>query len=97
MDEVIKDRQDQLNHVEMFMSDINQIANSINTKVHEQRHDLAEVGRNVEESLTNAEEAEKNIVEAAAKQKTGGRCMQVVIALIASTVLIIMICLLKLV
>lgn len=46
------------------MTDINDIAKEINTKVHDQRNDLIEINNNADTALTNAEEAEKNIEEA---------------------------------
>ena len=64
MEDVIKQRQEELNNVEQFMTDINDIAKEINTKVHEQRNDLIEINANADTALTNAEEAEKNIEEA---------------------------------
>ena len=48
----------------MFMADINSITKEINSKVHEQRHDLVAVVDNTTTALTNAMEAERNITEA---------------------------------
>lgn len=46
------------------MTDINDIAKEINTKVHEQRADLIEIDTNAGTALDNAKDAEKNIEEA---------------------------------
>jgi len=46
------------------MTDINDIAKEINTKVHEQRTDLVEIDANAGEALDNAKDAETNIEEA---------------------------------
>ena len=46
------------------MTDINDIAKEINTKVHEQRADLVEIDNNTGEALENAKDAETNIEEA---------------------------------
>ena len=46
------------------MTDINDIAKEINTKVHEQRADLVEIDANAGTALENAKDAETNIEEA---------------------------------
>ncbi len=89
MEDVIKQRQEELNNVEQFMTDINDIAKEINTKVHDQRKDLIEINANADTALTNAEEAEKNIEEAQEHQKTGGKCMYWTIGVVSIFVLII--------
>ena len=64
MEDVIKQRQEELNNVEQFTTDINHIAKDINTKIHDQRGDLVEIEANTGTALDNAKEAEKNIEEA---------------------------------
>ena len=64
MEEIIDQRQDELNDVEKLMTDINTITKDINSKIHEQRTDLVEIDHNAGTALENAEEAEKNIEEA---------------------------------
>ena len=54
MEEVIKQRQEELNDVEALMGDINSIAKDINKKVHEQRNDLVEIDHNAGIALENA-------------------------------------------
>ena len=43
MEQIIEQRQDELNHAEVLMTDINGIAKKINNKVHEQRDVLIEI------------------------------------------------------
>ena len=64
MDDVIKQRQEDLDNVEGLMSEINGIVKDINTKVHDQRSDVIEIDTNAGTALENAKEAEKNIEEA---------------------------------
>ena len=98
MEDVIKQRQEELNNVEQFMTDINDIAKEINTKVHDQRADLVEIDGNAGEALDNAKDAEQNIEEAQEHQKKGGRCMYWVVgALGAGALVIILIVVLTLV
>ena len=73
------------------MTDINDIAKEINTKVHEQRSDLIEIDTNAGTALENAKEAEKNIEEAQEHQKSGGRCMYWIIAADSIFVIILII------
>ena len=73
------------------MTDINDIAKEINTKVHEQRSDLIEIDTNAGTALENAKEAEKNIEEAQEHQKSGGRCMYWIIAAVSIFVIILII------
>ena len=89
MEDVIKQRQEELNNVEQFMTDINDIAKEINTKVHEQRDVLIDINTNADEALNNAEDAEKNIEEAQEHQKSGGKCMMWTITIIGIAVLVI--------
>ena len=71
------------------MSDIHEITKQINGKVHEQRDVLLDVERNTDSALTNAEGAEEQIIQAAAKQKMASKCMLWLIGIITITVLII--------
>ena len=94
MEDVIKQRQEELDNVEQFMTDINDIAKEINTKVHDQRTDLIEIDANAGTALDNAKEAETNIEEAQEHQKSGGKCMYwtigiILIFLIVITVIIV--------
>ena len=89
MEDVIKQRQEELDNVEQFMTDINDIAKEINTKVHDQRTDLIEIDANAGTALDNAKEAEQNIEEAQEHQKSGGRCMYWTIGIILLALAII--------
>ena len=89
MEDVIKQRQEELHNVEQFMTDINDIAKEINTKVHEQRADLVEIDANAGTALDNAKDAEQNIEEAQEHQKSGGKCMYWVVGVLSIAVLII--------
>ena len=94
MEDVIKQRQEELDNVEQFMTDINDIAKEINTKVHDQRTDLIEIDANAGTALDNAKEAETNIEEAQDHQKSAGKCMYwtigiILIFLIVITVIIV--------
>ena len=71
------------------MTDINDIAKEINTKVHDQRTDLIEIDANAGTALDNAKEAEQNIEEAQEHQKSGGRCMYWTIGIILIALAII--------
>ena len=71
------------------MTDINDIAKEINTKVHDQRSDLIEIDANAGTALENAKEAETNIEEAQEHQKSGGRCMYWTIGIIVTALIII--------
>ena len=73
------------------MTDINDIAKEINTKVHEQRSDLIEIDTNAGTALENAKEAEKNIEEAQEHQKSGGRCMYWIIAAVSIFVIVLIV------
>ena len=89
MEDVIKQRQEELNNVEQFMTDINDIAKEINTKVHEQRADLVEIDANAGTALDNAKDAEENIEQAQEHQKSAGKCMYWVVGVISIAVIII--------
>lgn len=89
MEEIIGQRQDELNDVEKLMTDINSITKDINAKVHEQRKDLVEIDHNAGVALDNAEAAEQNIEEAQEHQKSGGRCMYWTVAVAAIVALVI--------
>ena len=91
MEDVIAQRQEELNNAEKLMGDINEIAKDINTKVHEQRTDLIEINTNVGEALDNAKEAEKNIEEAQEHQKKGGRCMYWIVTVVAVFVIALLV------
>ena len=91
MEDVIKQRQEELNNVEQFMTDINDIAKEINTKVHEQRSDLIEIDQNAGTALENAKDAEQNIEEAQEHQKSGGRCMYWVAGVLSIAVIVIIV------
>lgn len=96
MNDVINQRQNELNSVEKLVGDINKIAKTINTQVHEQRSDLVEIDQNAQEALTNAEAAEENIVDAKGHQKSGGKCLYWVLACVAAfAIVIILIIVLK--
>ena len=71
------------------MTDINDIAKEINTKVHEQRTDLIEIDTNAGTALDNAKDAEKNIEEAQEDQKSGGKCMYWIVGILTIVVLVI--------
>ena len=71
------------------MTDINDIAKEINTKVHEQRTDLIEIDNNAGTALENAKDAEKNIEEAQEHQKSGGKCMYWTVGILSIGVIII--------
>ena len=89
MEDVIKQRQEELNNVEQFMTDINDIAKEINTKVHEQRADLVEIDANAGTALDNAKDAEENIEQAQEHQKSAGKCMYWVVGVLSIAVIII--------
>ena len=57
MQDVIQQRQEELNNVEKLMSDINSIAKQINVNVHDQRQDLVQIDQNAQAALHNAKEA----------------------------------------
>ena len=71
------------------MSDIHEITKQINGKVHEQRDVVLDVERNTDSALMNAEGAEEQIIQAAAKQKMASKCMLWLIGIITITVLIV--------
>ena len=71
------------------MSDIHEITKQINGKVHEQRDVVLDVERNTDSALMNAEGAEEQIIQAAAKQKMASKCMLWLIGVITITVLIV--------
>ena len=71
------------------MSDIHEITKQINGKVHEQRDVVLDVERNTDSALINAEGAEEQIIQAAAKQKMASKCMLWLIGIITITVLIV--------
>ncbi len=64
MTDVIAERGEQLNNVAALMSDIKQIAGTLQTKTAEQGVVLSKADANVEEVKVNAEEAHKEITEA---------------------------------
>ena len=80
-----------MNNVEQFMTDINDIAKEINTKVHDQRGDLVEIDANAGTALENAKDAEKNIEEAQEHQKSGGRCMYWVVGVAGTAAIAIIV------
>ena len=71
------------------MTDINDIAKEINTKVHEQRADLVEIDQNAGTALDNAKDAETNIEEAQKDQKSAGKCLYWVVGVLSVAVIII--------
>ena len=80
------------------MTDINDIAKEINTKVHEQRTDLIEIDNNASTALENAKDAEKNIEEAQEHQKSGGKCMYWTVGILSiGAIIIILIVVLSLI
>ena len=91
MNDVINQRQKELDSVEKLVGDINKIAKTINTQVHEQRTDLVEIDQNAQEALTNAEAAEENIVDAKGHQKAGGKCLYWVLLVVGGVALAVII------
>ena len=69
MEQIITERQEQLNHVEQFMTEINGISKRINTQVHEQRTDLVAIDQNVGTAKKNVIIAETNINDANQNQE----------------------------
>ena len=64
MNDVIQERQENLNAVETIMNEVADITKTVNKKVKEQRTDLVEITDNTQQALENAEEAEENIEKA---------------------------------
>ena len=82
---VIDERQQVFNQAETLMNDINTIAGQINTNTKNQGQELVRADQNMTDVVENAEEAQKEIVQAQKYQKSTGKwlCWLLLIILVA--------------
>lgn len=91
MTSIIDERQHNLDNTEKMMRDIKDIAVTLQTNTAEQGKVLVRTDQNMDVAKDNAEEAHKEIVEAQKHQKSGGKWMCYILAVIFTVAAVIVI------
>lgn len=91
LNDVINQRQNDLNAVEGLMDDINSIAKTLHVNTAEQGQKLVKVVENTDVAHTNAVDGHKNIEKASEHQKSGNKWLCWILFIIGGLALFVII------
>lgn len=86
MDEIINERQKEINKIDRIMSDVREIAKDFALEVNTQEYKLVDMDNNMGKMVGNTEEATKQLKEANKRSKSNGWCLLIIALLVLCAV-----------